>query len=89
MEKKTGWHTVNEGGPFKYQKTKNKKGDWTKQGLEGWMEFEAAAGTYHHEHDIILWADRHGDCWGETDVWGILPEFAYWQDRSYKSAYRD
>jgi hypothetical protein len=87
-ERKTGWFPVTEGKPDVYQKEKNKRGDWTKQGMEGRIDFNGVANLYPHTHNVILWVNRDGDCFGDAFVHGILPNYAYTDDSIYQTPYR-
>ena len=73
----TGWgYTGGRGGPFLYAPTLNANGKWVKQGMEGWQQY-SISGAYEHEHRIIQWVTRYGDCGGENHFYGTIPGQAY------------
>lgn len=87
-EKKTGWYPTSTGRPELYAKGKNKDNDWIKQGMEGSITFNGLANLYPHEHNIILWVNRQGDCNGEAIVSGVLPQFAYTTKEVWETQYK-
>ncbi|MCL4853983.1 MAG: hypothetical protein KJZ78_21695 [Bryobacteraceae bacterium] len=70
----TGWIREEPRAVFRHQKTLNSSGYWVKQGAEGWSTyFNQVFNNYRHTHEMAIFVDRLGRCWGEDRSWGVLP----------------
>ncbi len=82
----TGWSKV-QNAQYLYQKTYS-NGYWSKQGFEGWAEYQWYNGAYNHTHHKVSWVSRDGGCWGENYSWGTLPGAgSEWQYTTFTTAY--